>query len=92
MIKRTENGISGRMLNFNYLVWIKEHARAFGLKGVAFIRDDGSVKVIAEGKEENLIEFEQNLEHKHPFLFDIENFYTHWSPAKNEYKDFSIVN
>jgi len=53
MKKHIEGGISGRILGHNSLVWIKDLAIKLGLKGAVFTKHDGSIKVMAEGEEEN---------------------------------------
>lgn len=84
----------GRNLGYEYLIWIYNHAIKLGLKGIAFFKKDGSIKVVAEGGEENLLIFVKKLRrgHKSFFLFlsPIENFSVSWHEARNEFDDFSI--
>ena len=91
MIKRIESGIAGKGLGSSYLSDIKELAMKLDLKGIVFTKDDGSIKVIAEGEDENLIKFAKRLEKN--FLFSsIENFYVNWFDSTKEFQDFSITN
>ena len=83
----------GRNLNYDYLLWIYNHAINLELKGVAFVKNDGSIKVVAEGEEQNLLFFMRKLQtgKKRFFLLSpIENFSVSWHEAKNDFDDFSI--
>jgi len=91
MLKRIESGISGKGLNYDYLSGIKDLAIKLGLKGVVFTKDDGSIKVIAEGEDGNLIKFAKRLE-KNFFFSPIENFYVNWHDSTKEFQNFSISN
>lgn len=93
MQKCIDSVISGKNLNYNYLLWIKNQAIRFGLKGITFFKNDGSIKIIAEGEEKNLLFFINKLKSGRYFfsLFSpIENFSITWEELKNEFKDFSI--
>ena len=57
--------------------------------GTVFIKDDGSVKVIAEGGDENLKKFAKKLKLGN-FFYTIENFYISWKESNIQYTDFSI--
>jgi acylphosphatase len=54
MQKCIENIMSGKNLSYSYLLWIEKNAIRLGLKGIAFFKNDGSIKVIAEGEERKL--------------------------------------
>ena len=51
MVKHIESGMSGRMMGFNSLSWIRDVAMKLEIKGAVFTRPDGSIKVVAEGEE-----------------------------------------
>lgn len=89
MIKCIEGGIAGKGLDYGYLSQIKHQADKLGLVGTVFIKEDGSVKVIAEGTDETLEEFAKELKPGH-FFSTIENFYTIWSESNTKYTEFSI--
>jgi acylphosphatase len=89
MIKRIESGLSEKELHADYLSWVKFQAVHFDLTGTIFIKDDGSVKIIAEGEEVNLNGFIRILEKGH-LLTPVENFYIVWKEPTREYKDFSV--
>ncbi len=90
MNKRIECGMSGKSIRFDYLLWTKRLADRFGLTGVAFIKEDGSIKVIAEGGERPLSKFADRLSRGH-LWHNIENFYIDWSDASGEYPDFRVI-
>ncbi|MCX6751901.1 MAG: acylphosphatase [Candidatus Nomurabacteria bacterium] len=91
MIKRIESGIAGKGLGYDYLSNIKGLATKLELRGVVFTKNDGSIKVVAEGENENLIKFTKKLE-RNFFFSPIENFYAIWHDSTGEFKDFSIIN
>jgi acylphosphatase len=90
MLKRLESGISARSVGFNDLSLIKDFADQFQLRGVIFTKEDGSIKIIAEGEEENLKEFTKELEKEEHSLSRVENFYEKWDEPTGEFNDFSI--
>ena len=89
MIKRFESGISAKAIGFEYLSWIKSYALKAHLLGTVFEKNDGSIKIIAEGEDTDLNELAKKLENSN-FLFPMENFYVKWEKPKGDYKDFSI--
>lgn len=93
MQKCIDSTISGKNLDHDYLLWIRQNAIRFGLKGITFFKNDGSIKVVAEGEERNLLFFIVKLKRGRYFfsLFSpIENFSITWHEPKNEFADFSI--
>src|SRR3989338_7018804 len=73
MQKCIESTISGKNLGYDYLLWINRQATRLGLKGITFFKSDGSIKVIAEGEEKNLLFLIKKLRTK--FLFFISHKY-----------------
>ncbi len=88
-----ESTIEGRSLNYKDLLWIYRHAIRLGLKGITFFKSDGTIKVIAEGEEKNLLFFIKKIK-RGRFLFPIfsliDNLCIQWHEARNEFDDFSI--
>ena len=80
MYKCIESGIGGKGLNFSDLLKIKHQAENLGLVGSVFFKEDGSIKVIAEGADDSLKEFAKELKPGH-FFSTIENFYIIWSES-----------
>ena len=90
MLRRIESGISAKSLEPSYLSWVKSCAVQLGLKGVAFIKSDGSVKVIAEGEDKNLTVFAKKIG-KYNLLSPLENFYVKWEETIGEFKEFAVT-
>ena len=90
MFRRLESGISARSVRFSDLSYVKSYAEKFGLTGVVFTKDDGTVKVIAEGEEKNLEKFIKELEKEEHSLSRVENFYEKWGEPTGGFKNFSI--
>lgn len=85
--------MSGKNLDYDYLLWINQKANRLGLKGITFFKNDGSIRVIAEGEEANLNRFIKKLEHgPHFFSFfsPLEDFSITFREPKSEFEDFSI--
>ena len=88
MWKRIESGVSARTLDNDYLISIRDYALELGLVGVVFIKNDGSLKIIAEGEEKILKEFAKEL--KKGNYFPIENFFLVWEEPNHQYLDFTV--
>lgn len=94
MQKCIESVISGKNLSYDYLLWIRRHAIRLGLKGITFFKNDGSIKVVAEGEDKNLLFFVKKLRRGRfllPIFSPVENFSIKWSGAKYEFENFSIT-
>lgn len=93
MQKCAEITMWGRNLSYDDLLWLYNKAVNFGLKGATFFKNDGSIKIIAEGAEENLLFFIKKIKKGRSFFYffsPIENFSVVWKNAKNDFDDFSI--
>ena len=90
MVKHIESGMSGRMMGFNSLSWIRDVAMKLEIKGAVFTRPDGSIKVVAEGEEKNLIEFTEEIKEGRIFS-EVENFYVKWNDSNKDLADFYII-
>lgn len=88
MWKRIESGVSAKTLSNEYLISVKDYGLELGLVGMVFFRNDGSVKIVAEGEEEVLEEFTNELKKGNDF--PIENFFTVWEKPNHQYQDFII--
>jgi acylphosphatase len=93
MQKCIESTMWGKNLDYDYLLWIHRYAVQLGLKGITFFKNDGSIKVVAEGEEKNLLFFIKKLQRGRYFfsLFSpIENFSVVWHEPRHEFENFSI--
>ncbi|MFA5936812.1 MAG: acylphosphatase [Candidatus Paceibacterota bacterium] len=82
--------ISGKNLDYKDLLVIKKEAEDFNLRGTTFFKDDGSVKIVAEGEEEILEKFIKNIKEDANVFAFVENFSVKWSNSKSEFDNFSI--
>ncbi|PIR68487.1 hypothetical protein COU49_00385 [Candidatus Nomurabacteria bacterium CG10_big_fil_rev_8_21_14_0_10_35_16] len=88
MFSRVESVLSAKGLGLDYLFFVKDCAIDLSLVGIVCTRDDGSVKIIAEGQEDNLVKFVERTKQRnatHP----IENFYLKWGKYTGEFKEFT---
>ena len=90
MIRYMESGISGKGLGFNCLKQIKNTAVKFQIKGIVFTKPDGSIRVVAEGEEKDLIGFANELEAENNSR-EIENFYIKLSEPNKDLRSFHVV-
>ena len=90
MVKHIEGGISGRMLGSNSLFWMRDIAARLQIKGVVFMQPDGSIRVKAEGEEDNLKEFTEKIKRGKVFS-ELENFYIRWSDPVEDLGNFFVA-
>jgi acylphosphatase len=90
MKKRLESGISARSVGFGDLSYVKSYAEEFGLTGTVSVKNDGSIKIIAEGEDNNIMEFLKKLEAEEHSFSRVENFYEKWAEPTGEFENFSI--
>src|SRR3989304_9267932 len=90
MEKKAEIILKGRVQKAGYRDFIDEVAFDLGLKGWVKNLEDGSVKVVCEGRIKDLEDFVNKIKiHEYPIRVDdaiIEYF-----PATREFEDFSII-
>ncbi len=94
MQKRLECKITGLVQGVMFRDFVKRKALSLHLVGTVENRPDGSVYVIAEGKEEQLKKLTPILRKK-PFVSrmvaSIENIEEQWSEATGTFPDFQIL-
>lgn len=91
MTKYLESGIGGGSVRTNCLDWICKQANILKINGCTFFKEDGSIKVMAEGEENDLVEFADKLEEANLFSRR-ENFYIVWKVQSKKFNNFSIIN
>src|SRR6185369_5794474 len=91
MLKRLESGItiSTRYAHGDLLLWLQGIATHLSLTGVASMKNDGGIKILAEGEEESLMELEKEIRSA-SFFPHAEDFYVLWKEYTGEFKDFGI--
>jgi acylphosphatase len=90
MKKYLESGIGGSSCRHDCLNQICEQADHLHIKGCTFFKEDGSIGVMAQGEETDLVEFVDKLKDANLF-FRIENFYITWKESNKKFDNFSII-
>lgn len=90
MIKFLESGIAGCSCRHDCLNQIFEQADHLKIKGCTSFKEDGSIGVMAQGEENDLVEFVDKLKEANLF-FRIENFYIIWKESSKKFDKFSII-
>lgn len=70
--------------------FVQRKARGLDLSGTVQNLENGTVKVIAQGSEENLEKFIEHL-HKGPFLARVMNVSVEWGEPIEKLSGFKIV-
>lgn len=82
--------VRGRVQGVGFRYWVLEQARAQGLKGWVRNCPDGTVEVEAEGTEDELFEFEQNL-WRGPVLSRVDNVLVSRHENPRDFTGFQIT-
>ncbi len=90
VVKRMEIIIAGRSLRFDSFAWVEKLAQDLYLRGAVFARNDGSIKVTAEGEEFALQEFANKIERGNMFGL-IENFSVKWFEPNRSMGNFHVL-
>jgi acylphosphatase len=90
MRKEIEARITGKVQMVMFRDFVKRKADALYLKGTVENLDDGSVRVIAQGEENDLYALIAHL-HKGPFLARVARVSILWRDSKKEYSQFTII-
>ena len=89
-IKQIECVITGIVQLVMFRDFARRKARKLGIVGMVENLLDGSVKVAAQGREENLLKFISYLK-KGPILAKVENVLVKWTEAEESFKGFKII-
>lgn len=89
-IKQIECIITGRVQLVMFRDFAQRKARKLGIVGTVENLPDDSVKVVAQGSEENLAKFISYLK-KGPILAKVEDVSVNWSEVKESFEDFKII-
>ncbi len=87
---RAEIIVKGEVQGVGYRELIKETAMQLELTGIAENLKDGSVKIIAEGKEETINKFLEQIEVK-IYPINVEDISVSFKPEKKEFKSFRVI-
>ena len=89
-IKRIECLITGRVQLVMFRDFAQIEARKLGITGMVENLSDGSVKITAQGSEENLLKFTSYLK-RGPILAKIQDVSVKWAEAEESFEDFKII-
>ncbi len=89
MLRQIECIISGRVQGVLYRDFARRKARGLGLVGVVFNLPDGTVRVVAQGRESELKEYIEALKRGSVFS-RVDSVEVKWSSAERSFADFSI--
>ena len=82
--------VSGRVQGVGFRDFACRSARQLGLVGYVRNLPDGRVEVVAEGSEEQLQAFLEQLR-RGPAAARVSGVEVHWQPASGRWHDFDIV-
>ncbi|MBM2817596.1 MAG: acylphosphatase [Parcubacteria group bacterium] len=88
--KQIECVMFGRVQLVMFRDFAQRKARKIGIMGMVENLSDGSVKVVAQGTEENLLKFISYLK-KGPILAKVQDISVSWTEAGEFFQDFKIV-
>jgi len=89
-MKRLTLIIHGGVQGIFFRAFVKEHAIGVGFTGTVENLPNGTVEVIAEGKEEVLREFLHVIQGKHPFA-RVERIEEKWGRETGIFSNFTIL-
>jgi len=89
-MKRVEITIEGGVQGVFFRQGVKEVASGLGLRGVVRNEPDGSVKIVAEGEEDNLQTL-INWCRKGTTWAKVKNVQVVWKKTLDEFKNFEIA-
>jgi acylphosphatase len=82
--------VSGKVQAAGYRSIVIDMANAFSLKGRVENRNDGRVKIIAEGEDEKIKWFEQAIDIKNASIL-VSSIEKSYSPASGEFEEFGML-
>ncbi|MGQ9617881.1 MAG: acylphosphatase [Candidatus Aminicenantia bacterium] len=89
MKKRFHLIVSGRVQGVFFRDFTRRQAYNFNVKGWVRNLTDGSVEIVAEGEEEDLLKFLEEVK-KGPPLAIVEDVDIEWMDYREEFSDFRI--
>jgi acylphosphatase len=89
-MKRITANVSGRVQGVGYRYFVTDRAREIGLTGYARNLADGSVEVVAEGTEQDLLLLIGRLHAHGDSFIQVDNLEVGWSDATGEFSGFGI--
>lgn len=81
--------VSGRVQGVNFRSWTKSQAHKHGVTGWVRNLPDGKVEVKAQGEEQNLDSFKEEL-NRGPTASKVDNLECQFVEEEKEYKSFDV--
>lgn len=88
--KRLRIIVQGKVQGVSFRYYAKDAAQALGLTGFVRNRDDGSVEIIAEGKEGELAKL-LKWSYDGPGAAEVSAVQKEWLEPSGEFSDFVII-
>ena len=88
MMKRANIGIKGNVQMAGFRTFIKNIADSLNVTGFAENQEDGSVRVVCEGKEEGINELINSIKEKTPSFARIDDVSAEYEDYKGEFTSF----
>ena len=89
-MNEVEIRITGKVQGVGYRAWAEKAAGEFGITGYVQNLDDGSVEILAQGKEDDLKRF-VDMCNKGPFFARVTDFAVEWhDKAQDGFLEFQI--
>lgn len=82
--------IQGKVQGVFFRASTQNKAKKLGLTGFVRNRPDGTVEIVAEGREDPLLELE-NWCHVGPELARVDSVDSEWGPYEAQFKDFTVI-
>ncbi|TXT56837.1 MAG: Carbamoyltransferase [Candidatus Thorarchaeota archaeon] len=89
-MKQLEIHITGIVQGVGFRPFVYRTAKIFNLRGFVLNLGDAGVKVVVQGKEEDIHRFVTEIKNNPPSISRIESLETKWSSVSQEYRDFKI--
>ncbi|MGM0687473.1 MAG: Sua5/YciO/YrdC/YwlC family protein, partial [Promethearchaeati archaeon] len=91
MTQRAEIHVTGIVQGVGFRPFIYRVAKKESLNGYVLNLGDAGVRIVAEGKRNNILNLIYELKNNPPSISRIESLSIEWKKAGNEFKDFEIV-
>ena len=82
--------LTGKVQRVMFRDFAQRKARGLWITGTVQNKRDGTVYIVAQGKEDHLNRFLEHI-HKGPFLARVGNVSVIWRDSEKEFSDFTIL-
>jgi len=81
MIRKVEISVAGSRFGHDSREWAERLIAGCRTEGAATVKDDGSIRIAAEGEEKNILRLIKRAK-RGPIFSTVENFYYHFLDAE----------